>query len=84
MSRPKLMTVVEAMAAISGNRPIVIETRKYGIVADWYTTRDKAGFSDWLRTRRNLGNYIVKDYGKTWRAWKTEPTDEQRRATEWR
>lgn len=79
-----LMEVHEAITAIRGGQPIVIETRKYGITANWYTTRDKAVFSDWLRTRQRLGNYMVKDYGKTWRAWKTEPTDEQRRGTEWR
>ena len=57
MSRPKLMTVDEAMAAVSGNHPIVIETRKYGVVADWYSARNKNEFSEWMRRRVLEGAY---------------------------
>lgn len=28
--------------------------------------------------------YKAEDYGKTWRLWTTEPTDEQREATPWK
>lgn len=85
MSRPKLMTVDEAMAAVSGNHPIVIETRKYGVVADWYSARNKNEFSEWMRRRILEGAYPRIEYNRTWRAWENgTPSDEQRRATEWR
>lgn len=81
--KTKRMTVDEAMAAISGNQPIVIETRKYGIVADWYSARNKNEFSEWMRQRVLAGAYPRIEYNRTWRGWFWEPDENQRRATKW-
>lgn len=78
-----LMTAEEAMNAIRRSQPIVIESRKYGIVADWYSARDKNEFAEWLRGRALAGAYPEIEYGRTWRAWHIEPTAEQRKATPW-
>lgn len=77
------MSAGEAMRAIQGNQPIVIETRKYGIVADWYAARNKNEFSEWLRRQVLAGAYPRIEYGQTWRAWKIEPTNRQREKKKW-
>lgn len=79
----KLMNAKEAMRAIKASQPIVIETRKYGIVADWYSARNKNEFSEWLRRRVLDGVYSEIEYGRVWRAWYIEPTPRQREAAAW-
>lgn len=83
MAKPKLMTVDEAMRSLSGSQPIVIETRKYGIVADWYSARNKNEFSEWLRRQVVAGKYPRIEYNRTWRCWFWEPDENQRRSTKW-
>ena len=83
MAKPKLMTVDEAIAAIVGNHPIVIETRKYGIVADWYSARNKNEFYERLRRRVVAGEYPRLEYNQTWRGWQWEPEENQRMSTKW-
>ena len=78
-----LMAAKEAMRAICRSQPIVIESRKYGVVADWYFARNKNEFAEWLRRRTLAGAYPEIEYGQTWRAWHIEPTAEQRKATPW-
>lgn len=79
----KLMNPDEAMNAIRGNHPIVIESRKYGILANWYAARNKNEFSEWLRRQALAGAYLRIEYGQTWRAWKVEPTNKQRETKKW-
>lgn len=79
----KLMDKDEAFCAIRGNHPIVIESRKYGIVADWYAARNKNEFSLWLRRQALADVYPEIEYGRTWRAWYFEPTDKQRKKMKW-
>lgn len=78
----KMMDKTEALRAIRGNQPIVIESRKYGIVADWYAARNKNEFSLWLRRQVLADVYPEIEYGRTWRAWAIEPTDKERKV-EW-
>ena len=79
----KIMNANEAIRAISGNQPIVIESRKFGIVANWYTTRDKAEFAEWLRGRMEAGAYPEHEYNITWRCWRLLPTESLRRSEPW-
>ena len=72
-----------ALAMIAVNGMVVIESRKYGIVANWYTTRDKAEFAEWLRGRVAEGAYPEEEYGRAWRAWSVPPTEVERRGTPW-
>ena len=83
MEGNRLMSCEEALALIESGSAVVIESRKYGIVANWYTTRDKAGFAEWLRGRVAAGAYPEDEYGITWRCWTQRPTEEQRRNTPW-
>lgn len=78
-----LMNASEAAMAIHDSQPLVIESRKYGIVADYYTAKDKGSFFIWLRRQRHVGEYPMRDYGETWRAWRTTPTEEERGAAPW-
>ncbi len=71
MGRP--MTLQEAMAAIRERRPIVIELRKYGVVANWHAARDKDAFWKWLEARMHAGDYPESAYGRTWRTWDVPP-----------
>lgn len=77
------MTCKEALALIESGSAVVIESRKFGIVANWYMTRDKAGFAEWLRGRVAAGAYPKDEYGITWRAWSVPPTDFERRSEPW-
>ena len=79
----KLMNAKEAMNAIQRNQPILIESRKYGIVTDWYSARNKNEFSELLRRRTLEGAYPEIEYGRTWRAWYIEPTAKQREKAPW-
>ena len=83
MTYPRLMTYKEVQAAIADNNPLVIESRKYGIVANWYTTRDKAEFAEWLRGRMEAGAYPEREYGRSWRAWNQNVTREKVKAEPW-
>ena len=83
MASSRLMTCEEALALIEIGSAVVIESRKYGIVANWYTTRDKAGFAEWLRGRVAEGAYPEDEYGITWCAWSVPPTDFERRSEPW-
>lgn len=77
------MNRAQAIEAIRESQPIVIESRKFGIVADWYSTRDKNEFAGWLRARFDEGAYPPSEYNRTWRAWRTVPTAVQRRERPW-
>lgn len=47
MVRP--LTLEAALDVIEKERPIVIESRRFGIIANWFTAFDKDGFLIWLR-----------------------------------
>ncbi len=79
--RAQLMTIDEAFTAIAGGAPIVVEIRKYGIVANWYTAKNKDEFAEWLR--RQAAKYLRITYNRTWRAWHQEPDKRQRETTQW-
>lgn len=83
MASSRLMTCEEALAMIESGSAVVIESRKFGIVANWYTTRDKAEFAEWLRGRVAAGAYPEDEYEITWRAWPVPPTDFERRSEPW-
>ena len=83
MTYPRLMTYKEAQVAIADNNPLVIESRKYGIVANWFTARDKDVFAAWLRGRMEAGAYPEREYGWSWRAWNQNVTREEVKAEPW-
>lgn len=78
-----VMSKKGALAMIAVNGMVVIESRKHGLVANWYTTLDKAGFAEWLRGCVAEGAYPEEEYGRTWRAWSVPPTEARRRGTPW-
>ena len=83
MNGNRLMTCKEALTAIADNNPLVIESRKHGIVANWFTARDKDVFAAWLRGRMEAGAYPEHAYNFMWRCWTQPPTEEQRRTMPW-
>lgn len=83
MNDIRLMTLKEALTAIADNNPIVIESRKYGIVANWFTARDRDVFAAWLRGRMEAGAYPEHAYNIMWRCWTLPPTDSMRRSEPW-
>lgn len=78
-----VISAKEALALIEIGSAVVIESRKYGIVANWYTTRDVVEFAEWLRGRVAEGAYPEEEYGRAWRAWSVPPTEAERRNTPW-
>lgn len=78
-----VMSQKGALIAIRCGGPIVIESRKYGIVANWWTARSFPEFTAWLRGRVAEGAYPEEEYGRAWRAWSVPPTEEERRGTPW-
>ena len=78
-----VISAKEALALIEIGSAVVIESRKHGLVANWYTTRDKAEVAEWLRGRVAEGAYPEEEYGRTWRAWSVPPTEVERRGTPW-
>ena len=83
MQGERVMTREDAMARIEGGYPILIESRKYGIVANWWTARDKAEFDAWLHERVAAGAYPEREYGRSWRAWNQNVTREEVKAEPW-
>ena len=83
MSSLKPISYTEALALIETGSAVVIESRKYGIVADWYTARDKAEFAEWLRGCVAAGAYPEREYGRSWRAWNQNVTREEVKAEPW-
>ena len=81
MVRP--LTLEAALDMIEKERPIVIESRRFGIIANWFTAFDKDGFLIWLRVQRDIGRYPAREYGRTWRAWDQNVTQEQVKTAPW-
>lgn len=73
---PRLANVFARMGA---RFPFVLESRKYGIIGNAYTT--DGDFYEWFRQWWNDHDELV--YMRDWRCWETEPTEAERQATPW-
>lgn len=84
MTELKPMTGKDAMNAIMRDKPIVIESRKYGIVANRVAAADREEFSGWLCQRVQAGAYPAEEYGYSWRAWSHAPEPWQMDVIPWK
>ena len=70
----------EALTRAQRREPFALEYRRFGIVGSAY--KDDIGmFYEWFRSWRE--DHARMAYGKDWRCWDTEPTDEERRRAPW-
>lgn len=75
----EVMTERGVMFAVDNSLPFVLEHRRFGVVGNGYTAGPD--YFNWFR-----GWYINhgdEEYGRDWRCWDKEPTDEERRSRLW-
>lgn len=87
---PRVMTLDEIRGALK--TPVWRETKRRhkGLYNGWVLayeiqrgmgiTGERLGMTE---PSGRVGWYRLEDYGKTWRCWTAEPTDEQREAAKW-
>ena len=75
--KPHVMTLEEFQG--SDRNPKWIES-KDGSFARW--TIGRAGYEKFY-DETMTGYHHIDDYGKTWRCWTSEPSEEQRKETKW-